>query len=72
MYVDMEDKLNNAHTIREQDKAKNIRQNWLWKTQFQREATKKQILCFFFGFGVGFASCTILIAMLENTSWIAS
>lgn len=65
MYVDMEDKLNNAHTIREQDKAKNIRQNWLWKTQFQREALRKQILCFIGGCALGVVSSSVVIA------WIA-
>lgn len=52
----------------EQDKAKHIRQSWLWKVQFQREAKGKMILCFAFGFGIGFACCTVLYTMLERVS----
>lgn len=52
----------------ETDKARRIRQGWLWKVQYQREARGKMILCFAVGFGIGFACCTTLVAMLERVS----
>jgi len=36
--------------------------------QFQREARGKMVLCFAVGFGIGFACCTMLVAMLERVS----
>jgi hypothetical protein len=57
MYVDMESV-----------KARDAKRRWLWKVQFEREARGKIILSFAFGFGIGFACCTVLYTMLERVS----
>jgi len=57
MFVDMED-----------ISTKRAKQRWLWKIQYERETRGKIILSFAFGFGIGFACCTMLYAMLERVA----